>query len=119
MSNILKPLGVFLVYDKDFNKKKLYYDLFYRLICRDVGNLNALDSNIPLDVCSNDDIDSMDNIFEKSEKNVVFIVVDDNLLYNRDPWEPFIKKICNKNQKNIAVLPIAVSKYAISDKFFK
>ena len=119
MSKILRPLGVFLVYDKDFNKKKLYYDLFYRLICRDVGNLNALDSNIPLNVFSNDDINSMDAIFKKNEKNIVFVIVDDNLLYNMDPWKPFIKRFCCKKQKNIAVLPIAVSKCAYFDKYFE
>lgn len=112
------PVSTFLVYDKDLKNKRQYYEKFYRLLCRDVGNLNALDSSIPLYVYSNENIDAIFAEFLKNEKNIVFIIADDNMLYNKDIWDAKLKKICAK-KANIAVLPIAESNYAYSNSHLK
>ena len=112
------PVSIFLVYDKDLKNKSKYYEKFYRLLCRDVGNLNALDSSIPLYVYSNENINSIFSEFLKNEKNIVFIVADDNMLYNKDIWDTNLQKLCSK-KTNIAVLPIAESNYAYSNLHLK
>lgn len=112
------PVSIFLVYDKDLKNKRQYYEKFYRLLCRDVGNLNALNSSIPLHVYSNENICSIFSEFLNNKKNIVFIIADDNMLYNKDIWDVNLQKLCSK-KTNVAVLPIAESKYAYSNSHLK
>ena len=112
------PVSIFLIYDKDLKNKSQYYEKFYRLLCRDVGNLNALDSSLPLHVYSNENISSIFSEFSSNEKNIVFIIADDNMLYNKNIWDANLQKLCTK-KANIAVLPIAESNYAYSNSHLK
>lgn len=113
-----KPLNAYLVYDKDLEKKEQYYELFYKLLCRNKDKPSAQSINIPIYVLTNTNDKVVCLPKDECKKKIIFLLVDVNMLHNQKSWKKFfdtMKKYMEKENSSVQCLPIALTKLALDD----
>ena len=113
-----KPLNAYLVYDKDLDNKQEYYELFYKLLCRNTEEPTAQSINMPIYVLTNTRESEVAFPDDDNNEKMAFVLVDVNMLYNKKNWKKFLEKMKRQIEdecSNIHYFPVALTELALEN----
>lgn len=113
-----KPLNAYLVYDKDLDNKQEYYELFYKLLCRNTEEPTAQSINMPIYVLTNTRESEVAFPDDDNNEKMAFVLVDVNMLYNKKNWKNFLEKMKRQiedESSNIHYFPVALTELALGN----
>lgn len=98
---VLNPLKIFVVWDDSFVDGLKYANMIYSLVSRPVQKPIESGISIPVDYINNNSPAIETN---KNHQNLVFILLDDYFIYNKEFWNKYLNSL--KLDKNVLLVPI-------------
>lgn len=103
------PFQVYILWHKEFKDGVELASYLFRKLNRDPDNINYIDIGIPVHF-RNMTHDEEDIQYNSSEKTVVVILIDDNMVVD-ERWEEYITQIINEQNSrgNVLIYPVAIN----------
>jgi hypothetical protein len=114
-----QPLSVYFVYHPNIsNETKNCVKFCYKKLQRDIDKPFSRFINIPV-FCNTSNSENVlpKEIESKSEKTILFLLIDNNVVLSED-WITYYSKTYIKNNNDYCVIPIAVDKAALNINSF-